>query len=169
MTEESRLSAQDMIDRLSPVLSRGIRIRAVAALLAGVLGTVFVGTLWWTEPGPLPGRTHLAFALFTVFCLAWTAYGGWLLTRRVVLFATDRVIAAWIGLVASLATTAVMTVVAAQRGTGVGLALAVGGPFVAVALALTVRAQARRAALLLRKHELTGITSWARGDEPGGR
>ncbi|MBO4270808.1 hypothetical protein [Microbispora triticiradicis] len=156
MTEEPRLSAQDMIDRLSPVLSLRTRIRAVAALLAGVAGAVFMGTLWWTEPGPLPGRTHLAFALFTVFCLVWAAYGGWLLTRRIPLFATDQVIAAWIGLVASLATTAVVTVVAVQRGAGVGLPLAVGGVFVAAALALVVRAQVRRAALLRRKHELTG-------------
>ncbi|WP_182881016.1 hypothetical protein [Microbispora sp. H10949] len=156
MTEEPRLSAQDMIDRLSPVLSLRTRIRAVAALLAGVAGAVFMGTLWWTEPGPLPGRTHLAFALLTVFCLVWAAYGGWLLTRRIPLFATDQVIAAWIGLVASLTTTAVVTVVAVQRGAGVGLPLAAGGVFVAVALALVVRAQARRAALLRRKHELTG-------------
>ncbi|NUW46131.1 hypothetical protein [Nonomuraea rhodomycinica] len=156
MTEEPRLSAQDLIDRLAPVLSSRVRIRAVAALLAGVGGAVFVGTLWWSEPGPLPGRTHLAFALFTVFCLTWATYGGWLLTRRVPLFAADRVIAAWIGLAASLATTAVVTVVAVQRGTGAGLALAVGGLLVAVALALAVRAHARRAALLRRMHELTG-------------
>lgn len=159
MTDEPRQSAQDMIERLAPALSLRTRIRAVTALLAGVAGTVFVGTLWWSEPGPLPGRTHLAFALFTVFCLAWAAYGGWLLTRRVALFATDQVIAAWIGLAASLATTAVVTVVAVQRGTGVGLALVVGGLFVAVALVLAVRAHARRAALLRRMRELTGPPS----------
>ncbi|MEU6728865.1 hypothetical protein ABZ917_34595 [Nonomuraea wenchangensis] len=156
MTDEPRLSAQDVIEHLAPVLSLRVRIRAVTTLLAGVAGAVFVGTLWWSEPGPLPGRTHLAFALFTVFCLAWAAYGGWLLTRRVPLFATDRVIAAWIGLAASLATTALVTVVAVQRGTGAGPALAVGGLFVAVALALALRAHARRAALLRRMHELTG-------------
>ncbi|MBF8188337.1 hypothetical protein ITP53_21915 [Nonomuraea sp. K274] len=156
MTDEPRLSAQDMIERLGPVLSRRTRIRAVTALLAGVAGAVFVGTLWWSEPGPLPGRTHLAFALFTMFCLTWAGYGGWLVTRRVALFATDRVIAAWIGLAASLATTAVIIVVAVQRGTSVGLALVVGGLFVAVALVLAVRAHARRAALLRRMHELSG-------------
>ncbi|MFI6743994.1 hypothetical protein ACIBI9_64975 [Nonomuraea sp. NPDC050451] len=156
MTDEPRLSAQDMIEHLAAVLAPRNRIRAVAALPAGVAGTVFVGTLWWTEPGPLPGRTQLAFALFTGFCVAWAAYGGWLLTRRVPLFATDQVIAAWIGLAASLATTAVVAVMAVQRGTGAGLALAVGGLFVAVALALAVRAHARRAALLRRMHELTG-------------
>ncbi len=156
MTEEPRLPAQDMIEHLAPALSLSTRIRAVTALLAGMAGTVFVGTLWWSEPGPLPGRTHLAFAMFTVFCLTWAGYGGWLLTRRVPLFATDQVIAAWIGLAASLATTAVVTVVAVGRGSGAGPALAVGGLFVAVALVLAVRAHARRAALLRRMHELTG-------------
>ena len=156
MNNELRQSAQDMIERLAPVLSRRTRIRAVTALLAGVAGVVFVSTLWWSEPGPLPGRTHLAFGMLTVFCLAWAGYGGWLLTRRVPLFAADRVIAAWIGLAASLATTAVVTVVAVQRGTGAWLALAVGGLFVAVAVVLVVRAHLRRAALLRRRHELTG-------------
>ncbi|MGI5290345.1 hypothetical protein ACQEVF_44395 [Nonomuraea polychroma] len=157
MTEEGpRLSAQEMIERLSPALSLGMRVRAVAALVAGLAGAVFVGALWWSEPGPLPGRTHGAFALFTVFCLAWAGYGGWLLTRRVPLFAGERVVAAWIALVASVATAVVVVVVAVQRGTGLGLAVAVGGVFVAAALVLAVRAHARRAVLLRRMRELTG-------------
>ncbi|MFI7632731.1 hypothetical protein [Nonomuraea sp. NPDC049400] len=154
--EEPHLAAREMIERLEPSLSPWRRVRAVAALLAGLAGAVFVAALWGSEPGPLPGRTHLAFALFTVFCLAWAGYGGWLLTRRVPLFATDRVIAAWIGLAASVATTGVVAAVAAQRGTGLGLALGVGGLFVAVALVLAVRAHARRSALLRRMRELTG-------------
>jgi membrane associated rhomboid family serine protease len=157
MTEEGpRLSAQEMIERLEPSLSRWRRVRAVAALLAGLAGTVFVAALWWSEPGPLPGRTHLAFGLFTMFCLAWASYGGWLLTRRVPLFATDRVIAAWIAVAASAATTAVLAGVAAQRSTGVGFALGIGGLFVAAALVLAVRAHARRAMLLRRLRELSG-------------
>jgi hypothetical protein len=91
-----------------------------------------------------------------VFCLAWACYGGWLVTRRVPLFAADRVIAGWIALVASVATTALMAAVAVQRGTGLVPALAAGGLFVAVALALVVSAHVRRAALLRRKRELTG-------------
>ncbi|MFC4009139.1 hypothetical protein ACFOY2_18040 [Nonomuraea purpurea] len=154
--EEPRLSAREMIERLDSSLSPGRRVRAVAALLAGLAGAVFVAALWWTEPGPLPGRTHLAFALFTVFCLAWSGYGGWLLTRRVPLFATDRVIAAWIGLAASLTTTTVLAVVAAQRDTGLGGTLLVGGLFAGMALVLAVRARTRRAALLRRVRELTG-------------
>ncbi|MEW1847996.1 hypothetical protein AB0392_59415 [Nonomuraea angiospora] len=69
---------------------------------------------WWSEPGPLPGRTHLAFGMLTVFCLAWAGYGGRLVTRRVPLFAADRVIAAWLGLAASLTTTGVLAAVAVQ-------------------------------------------------------
>ncbi|TMR20767.1 hypothetical protein ETD86_17945 [Nonomuraea turkmeniaca] len=145
-----------MIDRLESSLSPGRRVRAVAALVVGLAGAVFVAALWGSEPGPLPGRTHLAFALFTVFCLTWAGYGGWLVTRRVPLFATDRVIAGWIGLVASTVTTAVLAVVAVQRGAGLGLVLVAGGLFAGVALVLVVRAHARRAALLRRKRELTG-------------
>ncbi|TDD10412.1 hypothetical protein E1292_07865 [Nonomuraea deserti] len=157
MTEEGpRLSARDMIERLEPSLSPWRRVRAVAALLAGLAGVVFVTALWWSEPGPLPGRTHLAFALLTVFCLAWAGYGTWLLTRRVPLFATDRVIAGWIALSVSLVTTAGLAGIAVQRDAGLGTALGVGGGFVAAALVLVVRAHARRAELLRRRRELTG-------------
>ncbi|UBU08931.1 hypothetical protein [Nonomuraea gerenzanensis] len=154
--EEPRLSARELVERLEPSLSPWRRVRAVTALLAGVAGAVFVGALWWSEPGPLPGRTQVAFALFAVFCLAWAGYGGWLLTRRVPLFATDRVVAGWIALGASVVTAAGLAVVSVQRGAGLGAALAVGGGFVAVALVLVVRAHARRAELLRRKRELTG-------------
>ncbi|MFB4268664.1 hypothetical protein [Nonomuraea sp. GTA35] len=155
--EEPRLSAREMIERLEPSLGVGRRVRAVAALVAGLAGAVFVAALWWSEPGPLPGRTQAAFALFTVFCLAWAGYGGWLVRRRVPLFATDRVIAAWISLAASVATTALVGVAAVQRGAAVpGPVLAVGGLFVAAALVLVVRAHARRAALLRRLRELGG-------------
>jgi hypothetical protein len=154
--EEPRLSAQEMIERLDSSLSPWRRVRAVAALLAGLAGAVFVTALWWSEPGPLPGRTHVAFALFTVFCLAWVGYGAWLLTRRVPLFATDRVIAAWIALTASLTTTVGVAGIAVQRGISLGAALAVGGVFVAASLVLIVRAHGRRAELLRRKQELSG-------------
>ncbi|MGV9376126.1 hypothetical protein ACWDRB_09950 [Nonomuraea sp. NPDC003707] len=156
MTEdEPRLSAREMIERLEPALSPKRRLRAVVALAAGSAGALFAGALWCSEPGPLPGRTHLAFATLTVFCLAWACYGGWLVTRRVPLFAADRVIAAWLGLAASLTTTGVLAAFAVQRGTGLGLPLAVGGLFVAGALVLVVRAHARQAALLRRLRELT--------------
>ncbi|MBO4165001.1 hypothetical protein [Micromonospora antibiotica] len=155
MTDEPGLSAREMLDRLDTTLSRGTRIRAVAALLAGLAGAVFVTSLWWSEPGPLPDRTHLSFTLLTVFCLAWAGYGGWLLTRRVPLFATEQVVAAGIALAASVGTTGITVVAAARSGTGPGPALAVGGLFIAAAATLAVRARARRAALLRRMRQLT--------------
>ncbi|XTZ14502.1 hypothetical protein ACQSSU_23880 [Micromonospora echinospora] len=150
------MSAQEIIDRLAPTLSVRTRIRAVAALLAGLAGAVFVVSLWWSEPGPLPGRTQLAFALFTVFSVAWACYGGWLLTRKVPLFATEQVIAAWIALIASVVTTGLVAIVAGRSGTGLVPALAIGGLFVAAALVLALRAHTRRAALLRRIRKLTG-------------
>ncbi|GIH25885.1 hypothetical protein Aph01nite_41950 [Acrocarpospora phusangensis] len=156
MNEEPELSAAEMIERLEPALSPGRRARAVVALVAGLGGALFTTGLWWTEPGPLPGRTHLVFGLLTVICLAWAGYGGWLVTRRVPLFASDRVAAAWIALAACLSTSAAVAVIAGQRGSGLGVSLVVGGLLVVVALTLLVRAHARRAALLRRKRELTG-------------
>ncbi|RBQ14303.1 hypothetical protein DP939_41555 [Spongiactinospora rosea] len=155
MTDEPRISAEDMIEHLSPVLSPRARIRAVTALLTGTTGAAFTTTLWWSEPGPLPGHTHLAFALFTTFCLAWTCYGTLLLTRRIPLFATDRLIAAWLALTASTTTTALLTTVAAHRATAIWPILSVGTLFIAVTAVLTVRAHLRRAALRRRLHELT--------------
>ncbi|MEU6414291.1 hypothetical protein [Microbispora sp. NPDC046933] len=156
MTEEPRLSAREMIERLEPALSRARRVRAVTSLLSGLSGTAFLTALWGGEPGPLPGRTQVMFALLTVVCLAWAGYGGWLLMWRVPLFATDRVVAAWIALAASLATTAALAALAVQRGTGLGPVLAVGGLFVPAALVLAVLAHARRRALLRRARELDG-------------
>jgi hypothetical protein len=149
--EEPRLSAEEMIARLEPALSPWKRVHGIAALLAGAGGTVFVTALWSSEPGPLPGRTQLAFALFTAFCLGWACYGGWLLARTTPMFATDRVVAGWLALTASVATTALVAVVAAQPVAG----LVSGGTFVAVSAALTVRAHVRRAELLRRVRELT--------------
>ncbi|MEV4087457.1 hypothetical protein AB0J43_45075, partial [Nonomuraea fuscirosea] len=138
--EGPRLSAQEMIERLESSLSKRRRIRAVTALLAGLVGAVFVTSLWATEPGPLPGGTHTAFAVLTGFCLAWTCYGGWVLTRRAPLFATERVIAAWIAVAASVTATALMTAIAVIRGTGPLPPLAVGALFAGASLTLAWRA-----------------------------
>ncbi|MEV4410338.1 hypothetical protein [Catellatospora sp. NPDC049609] len=155
MSEQPGRTAQEIVDRLEASLSLRARVRAVTALLAGGLGAAFLSLLWLTEPAPLPGRTRLAFALFILICLAWAGYGALLLTRKVVLFATDQVVAAWIAVAASATTTGLLAVIAAERGTGLWPVLAVGGAFVAVSGALAVRAHARRAGLLRRRHELT--------------
>jgi hypothetical protein len=156
MTDEPRLSAQQLIERLQPALSPWARVRAVTALVVGLAGAAFVAALWWTEPGPLPSRTQWAFALFTVFCLAWACYGTWLLSRRVPLFAAEHVVAAWLGLAAAIGTTALVVTVAVQRGAHPVGVPAIGVLVVALPAVLLVRARARRAALLRRKRELAG-------------
>ncbi|MGW0805519.1 hypothetical protein [Nonomuraea sp. NPDC002799] len=149
--DQAGRSVEEVLERLEPALAPGKRVRGVVALVAGTAGAVFVAALWSSEPGPLPDRTRLAFGLLLVFCLAWAGYGGWLLARRAPLFATDRVIAGWLALAASAATTALVATVAAQP-----MALVTGAAFVVLSLGLTVRAHARRAALLRRRRELMG-------------
>ncbi|MCP9949504.1 hypothetical protein [Actinomadura madurae] len=155
MNDEPRTSAEEMLERLTPMLSHGRRLRGVAALLSGLAGTVFVTVLWATEPGPLPDRTRLSFALLILVCLAWTGHGIWSATRRAPLFALDRVIGAWLGLAAALLTTTVTVTLAAVRDRGLVLALAVNAVLVTAAVLVAVRAHRRRSTLLRRKAELT--------------
>jgi hypothetical protein len=132
----------------------------VATLVVGLAGALFISALWWTEPGPLPALTQVAFGLMTVFCLVWAGYGTWLLRSRVPLFATDRVVAAWIGLAASGLTGALLVGLAVQRGSGAWGVIVVAAVFVAIAIVLVVRAHAQRAALLRKERAL------ADGDPP---
>lgn len=156
--EEPRASAPEVIAGLGGTLSKSARVRAVAALVVGVAGAVFVGALWWTEPGPLPVLTQLAFGLLTLVCLAWAVYGTWLLRSRVPLFATDRVVAAWIGLTASVLVGGLLIGTVAQRGAATGTwgVVAAVASLVAVSTVLVVRAHSRRAALLRRERALSG-------------
>jgi hypothetical protein len=154
MSDEPGMSAEEMIGRLEGALSPWRKAGGVVALIAGVAGAIFVVLLWATEPGPLPGHTQLAFALLTGFCLAWAGYGGWVIARRVPLFALDRVIAGWLAVAASTVTTALVVAVAAGRGAGVIPAVVGGIAFIAVSAVVTVRAHAVRAALLRRRREL---------------
>lgn len=137
-----------MLARLSGALSPWRRVRVVWALVAGVAGAVFAGSLWATEPGPLPVRTNLAFAAITAFCVAWAVYGAWAINRRTALLAVDRVIAAWIAMGASVVTTALLAFAAPQ-------AIVVGIIAIVVSGALAVQAHRKRAALLKRRDELS--------------
>lgn len=153
--EEPRTSAPEVVAGLDGTLSRRARVRAVATLVVGLAGAAFIGTLWWTEPGPLPAMTQLAFGLLTLFCLSWSAYGAWLLRSRVPLFAADQVLAAWIGLAASVLVGGLLVGTVAQRGTGTWGAVATVAVLVVVSVVLVVRAHTRRAALLRRERALT--------------
>ncbi len=140
-------SADDQFARLSPSLSPWGRFRGAIAGISGAAGTVFLVTLWATEPH-LPARTQLLFGLLTLICLGWTAYGGWAVFRRP-LFALDAVVAGWLAVGASVAVTVVLVVVTqrlAAAMTGAGCLLA--------AVLLLKEAVSRRRALLRRKTEL---------------
>ncbi len=140
-------SADDLFARLSPGLSRWGRLRGAFAGLAGLAGTVFLVTLWATEPR-LPTRTQLMFALLTLVCLGWTAVGAWALLKRP-LFALDAVVAGWFAVGAAVVVTGTLVAITgnlAATMTGVGFLLA--------AVILLREAHQRRGALLRRKREL---------------
>lgn len=155
MNDEPRTSADEMLERLAPMLGRGRRLRGVGALLVGLTGAAFTTALWATEPAPLPDRTRLSFALLILVCLAWTGFGIWTAARRAPLFALDRVVAAWLALAAALLTGTVTITLAAVRDRGLVLAVALSALLIATAALLTARAHTHRAALLHRKAELT--------------
>ncbi|UAC01823.1 hypothetical protein Dvina_22660 [Dactylosporangium vinaceum] len=139
-----------MLDRLSGRLSRPRRLAVVGVLLAGAAMTLLISLLWVTEP-ELPARTQLAFAGLVAVGLAWVGYAAWVLTSRLPLYALDRVVAAWLGLGATVAVAVPVALIAAAP-----LALAVVGALLALAVTNLVRSRRRRAALLRRKRELGG-------------
>ena len=149
------MNADDVISQLAGRLSLGRRIATVVALVGGLGVSAVVGLLWATEPG-LPARTHLAFAGLVLGGLAWVVYAVWVLTRRTPLFARDRVIAAWIGVMACCVVAVPISVVTVQRAEAAPVAAVTVVAFLALALANLWRARAHRAALLRRKHELGG-------------
>lgn len=108
------MTPEEVIRRLEQPLSLRRRIGYVAVALAGLVGSGLVGLLWATEPG-LPARTEVAFGVLVAIGLAWTAFGTWAVTRRAPLFARDRVVAGWLGVVAWLVFTVGALVVAAWR------------------------------------------------------
>ncbi|GAA1654390.1 hypothetical protein [Actinoplanes couchii] len=129
MTEQPGFTPDDVI--------RPVSRRILAAGIAGLTGATTIGALWATEPGSLPTRTQAAFAGLIVIGLTWAALAAWTLARRP-LFAADRVIGAWLGIVFSTATAVFSAVVAGPLAAVPGLLLTV------VALVLLLRARAWR-------------------------
>jgi hypothetical protein len=149
------MTPDDMIERLAGRLSLGRRIATIAAMLGGLGMAIVVGLLWATEPG-LPPRTQVAFGAIVGVGLAWAGYGVWVLTRRLPLFALDRVVAAWMALAACGLTTVPIVLVAISRQRMEAVALTTVAVLLALATVNLVRARAHRAALLRRRRELGG-------------
>jgi hypothetical protein len=136
-------------------LSLPRRIGYVIAGVSGLAAAAMIGTLWATEPAPLPARTQLAFAALIAIGVAWAVFAAWALARRP-LFAVDRLIAATLALTFTALTTIGTVAVAWSRSSTVGVwaAAAVGLPLIAVAAVMLARTHAYRARLLARRHEL---------------
>jgi len=96
------MTPDEVLARLDAPLSLRRRVGYVILAFAGLTGSALISLLWATEPG-LPLRTKVAFAILIANGMGWTAFGGWVVTRRTPLFARDRVVAGWLGVGAWLA------------------------------------------------------------------
>ncbi|MFF5085139.1 hypothetical protein ACFY36_49555 [Actinoplanes sp. NPDC000266] len=140
------MTPEEVLKGLEGPLSLRRRLSYVAVGLAGLTGSALIGLLWATEAA-LPGRTQIAFAVLIAIGLAWAAFAGWAVTRRVPLFARDRVVAAWLGMAAWSLFAA--GAVAIERSGRVAIFVVVLG-----AIGATNLYAARRARLMLRRRSV---------------
>jgi hypothetical protein len=115
--DSPRVSIADVQRLAAGELSLPSRFGHALLLVVSLTMAVAIGSLLATEP-LLPTRTQVAFALMVAVALAWSAFAGWVLTRRRVLFGSDRVVAATMGLVFSALCTAGMLAVGYWGGLG---------------------------------------------------
>jgi hypothetical protein len=97
MNDDPRVSIADIQRLAAAHLSLPSRVGHVSLLMASAMMAATIGSLWVTEPS-LPWRTHVAFAVIVSAAVAWAIFATWVLVRRRVLFGTDRVLAARMGL-----------------------------------------------------------------------
>ncbi|MCM4079940.1 hypothetical protein [Paractinoplanes hotanensis] len=145
------MTPEDLLGRLDARLSFRRRIAYAAVAFAGLAGSALIGVLWATEPH-LPPRTQVAFGVLVVIGAAWAVFGGWAVTRRMPLFARDRVVAGWLGLAAWTVFAVGAAVVAPTVPSWLIVIVCTLGVTAAANLALALRA---RATLLRRRAELT--------------
>jgi hypothetical protein len=135
------MSAEAVCRLADAELSLPARLGHVALLLAALMMTVVVASLWLTEPA-LPARTHAGFAVLVAIGLAWIGYAAWVLAERRPLLARHRIVA---GLMAVAFTglffAAALAAVAAGGGAAARAAAGTGLVMLAAAIALLVRAR----------------------------
>ncbi|MEX2169177.1 MAG: hypothetical protein WD851_07690 [Pirellulales bacterium] len=137
-------------------LSTAARVGYTLLLLVGFTGAGLVGSLWLTEPNPLPPQTHLTFGLLAIINLSWVVFAAWVLTQRKVLYAKQSVISGWMAVVFCIAFLLIGCAIAYERANTNGL-IAIGVVATAqfiVAIALLRRAKLRRNVLLARRDVL---------------
>jgi hypothetical protein len=155
MQTPSAHSAADVQARLAAEVALPSRLRYTALLLVSVGMTAVAGSLLATEAG-LPTRTRIALAVVTAIAGCWAAYAIWVLARRRVLFARQRVVAGWMAVVFSALFTGGRAALAWSSAGGRAwlAATAVGITMLAIALVILVRARHQVATLLRRRAEL---------------
>lgn len=158
MTQHASIA--DLEARLAHLTTRTLsapaRYAHVALLLASVCMGVLLASLLATEPA-LPGRTRIAMSTMLAIAFAWTAYAGWVLTRRRPLMARHRVVAGWMAVTFTgmfVLGTGVLAVT--SRGPGPLAACATGVMLFAVAVVLLVRARRAVERLSTMCSELAG-------------
>jgi hypothetical protein len=125
-------------------------------LLLASLGVAALVSLWFTEPGPLPLRLHVAFATLTCIASGWIGVLTWILTRRNCPTALDRLATAWMATIACSLFLAVSLPIALVRGSltaAISLGL-VGMMLLGAALLLLQMAYALRRQLRSKLAEL---------------
>jgi hypothetical protein len=161
-TESLGLTIAQVQDMVRRELSMPKRITYLFLLLLTLTGAGLIGSLWLTEPGPLPLRTHLAFGALVAINLAWSALFGWIVTRRKVLFAVHQVIAGWMAVAFCGIFLLFGALIAISRGNATALFAVglVGIAMVFVAIMILKRARHRRQLLIARRNELSVQLSW---------
>ena len=154
--ETSALTIAQVQEMARRELSTPTRIGYLLLLMVALLGAGLIGTLWLTEPQPLPLRTQVAFGLLVMINLAWSALFGWVLTQRKVLFAIHSVIAGWMAVVFCSIFLLLGLVIGFARMNTTALALVgvVGTAQLFAAIVMLKRSQRRRRELVARRHEL---------------
>jgi hypothetical protein len=137
-------SAAEIQRLIAAELSLPSRLGYTGLLLTSLTGAGVVGALLVTEPG-LPVRTQAAFAVLVMMALSWGGFAGWVLTRRRILLAAHRVVAARMAVAFTAVFTAGAWALGQWGGTGRTWygAVAVGVVLLAVAVVMLVSARRR--------------------------
>lgn len=147
MNEMPKVSVEDVQRVIAGELSPRARIGHTLLLLIALAFAIGTVSLWMTEPS-LPARTHVAFGAILVIALSWACYAAWVLTRRRVLLAGHRIVAARM----AIAFSALFTAGAAAIDQWPAVIL--GGVMTVIAIAMFIHARRKFARLAQRRDAL---------------